>query len=251
MFGETTAIFEKELRTMVHSPGDRIARLIRPMFWLLLFGSVVKLGNIGGNINYQQFMLPGILINAIVVTAVSHGITMKWEYDVGILSRLLVAPVARTAIVLGKALSCVVKALIEGTIFLVLAWLLQIRFYPNISGVLVSAGILGIFVIGTSSFGMTLALAIKSREAYTGIVGLIATPALFASNSLYSFDQMPMWLQIVAQVNPVTYAVDSVRRLLIYQTFDPIPLLLDTAILAIFSVCMLTLAAVVYARSSH
>ena len=251
MFGETIAIFEKELRTMIHNPVDRVARLIRPMFWLLLFGSVIKLTNIAPGINYQQFMLPGILINAIVVTAVSHGITLKWEYDLGILSRLLVAPVSRTAIVLGKALSCVVKALIEGTIFLILAWVLGIKFYPGFLTALLSAGIVGVFVIGVASFGMVLAILLKSREAYVGIVGLIATPALFASNSLYNFDQMPSWLQILAEINPVTYAVDSIRRLLIYQTFDYAPLVIDVAVLVFFSLVMLAFTALIFGRSAH
>jgi len=251
MFSETVAIFEKELRTTVHNPTERIVRLIRPMLWLLLFGSVIKLVSIAPGINYQQFMLPGILINAIVVTAMSHGMTLKWEFDLGILNRMLAAPVARTAIVLGKALSCVVKGLIEGTIFLILAWVIQIKFYPEVLTVLLSAGILTIFVIGVASFGMMLAIVLKSREAYVGIVGLVATPSLFASNSLYNLNQMPRWLQILAEVNPVTYAVDFIRRLLIYQAFDSLPLLLDTAVLAFFSLIMLMLAALVFSRSSR
>ena len=251
MFGQTMAIFEKELRSMVHNPTERIVRLIRPIFWLLLFGSVFRLTSVAPGINYQQFMLPGILINAIVVTALSHGITLKWESDLGILSRLLAAPVARTSIVLGKALSCVVKGFIEGAIFLAFAWVIQIKFYVDISAILLSAGILAIFVIGVASLGMTLAIVLKTREAYVGIVGLIATPSLFASNSLYNFNQMPNWLRVISEINPVTYAVDSIRRLLVYQSFDPSPLLFDAVILGFFSLTMLVVTALIFGRSSR
>jgi len=247
MLRETLVICEKELRSMSHSPTDRILRLIRPMIWLILFGSVFKLQNVTG-VNYQQFMLPGILVNTLVVSAISHGITLKWESDLGILSRLLAAPVARTAIVLGKALSSVAKASIEGILFLIFAWFLQIKFYPEVTSSLLSAVVLSVFVIGVSSWGMILAILLKSKEAYTGVVGLIATPSLFASNSLYNLNQMPQWLQFVAELNPATYAVDSIRRLLIYRSMDPGSLAIDVAVLLFFSACSVIFTALVFSR---
>ncbi len=255
MFGKALVICEKEIRSLRHNPSERLFRLIRPMLWLLLFGSVLKVSRLASNIppglNYQQFMLPGILVNAVLVTSMSYGITLKWESDLGILSRMLVAPVRRVSIVLGKALSCVARAFVDVTVFLLLAWIIQIRFSSNIPALLSSWVVIVVFVIGISSLGMTLAMLMKSREAYTGIVSLIATPSLFASNSLYTIDQMPGWLRIVALVNPITYTVDFIRRLLIFQTFDFAPLLLDFGIVVVFSAILLSVAVVLFQRISH
>lgn len=241
-------ICEKELRSMMHNPTERLFRLIKPMLWIVLFGAVFKVVNLPSGIRYQQFMLPGILIQTTMITGLGHGITLKWESDLGILNRMLVAPVRRASIVLGKAFSSVAKALMEAAVFLTLAALIQIGFSHNPLILLLTAMIITFFVVGVSSLGMIMAVLLRTREAYTGVVGLIATPALFASNSLYNIDQMPAWLRLIAEVNPLTYAVDFARRILIYQTFDPIPLLRDAAGVGVFMAIVLFAAIVMFRK---
>jgi len=218
------------------------------MLWLLLFGSVIKMPGMTSGVDYKQFMLPGILIHTVLVTAIGHGITLKWEADVGILSRMLVAPIRRTSIVLGKALSSVAKTYMEVGVFLVLAWILGIQFHSDIFTLSFTAAVVAIFVIGISSLGMALAILLRTREAYTGVVGLVATPSLFASNSLYSLNQMPQWLRTIASVNPVTYAVDSIRRILTYGSFEATPILTDLLVTVLFSAAILACTVVVFRR---
>jgi len=94
-------------------------------------------------------------------------------------------------------------------------------------------------------------LIFRSREAYVGLVALVATPSLFASNSLYSLDQMPMWLRLIAEVNPVTYAVTAVRAAIIYNSFSLIGLLADFGAMFLFSGAMLAFAAFLFSRIGH
>jgi ABC-2 type transport system permease protein len=254
MFSETLAICEKELRSIRHNPTDRLLRLVRPLLWLVLFGSVgaslFKLTGAAAKFGYQQFILPGIMINAVLATAVNYGIVLKWEADLGILSRMLVAPIRRGAIVLGKALASVVSSFVEIAILLGAAMILKVGFGENLVGSLLSAVVIVIFVIGAASLGMLLAILLRSKEAYVGIAALIPGPALFASNSLYNLDQMPTWLRLISLANPVTYAVDLIRRTLLYGNFEPFPLITDMFAVLLFSGLVLCLTSWLFQRMS-
>lgn len=251
MIGPTFAICEKEIRSMLHDPTEILVRLFRPVLWLLVFGNVFRalsLRGISPGLDYQQFILPGVLVNAVLVMAVAHGITLRWEADIGILSRMLVAPIWRTSIVLGKALSSVAKALLESGVILVFAVIIQIKFSYDWVALLLSGVFVSIFVVGIASLGMALAILLRSREAYIGVIGLIATPSFFASNSLYGLDQMPSWLRALALVNPVTYVVDAIRRVLIFHSFDAVPVIQDTATTLLFSSAVLIFTVALFKR---
>jgi len=255
MFGEALVICEKELRSIRHNPADRLMSLFRPLLFLFVFGSVgatlFKLTGQAARLNYQQFMLPGILVNAVLATAINYGITLKWEYDLGILSRILVAPIDRWAIVLGKALASVVSAFVETAVLLTLALLIKIGFAQNVLGALMSGIVLATFVIGAASLGMMLAIILQSKEAFTGIAGLVIGPSLFASNTLYNLDQMPTWLRLISLSNPVTYAVDFIRRTLVYQVFEPTALLTDFFAVMLFTLTMLIMTSALFQRLSR
>jgi ABC-2 type transport system permease protein len=251
MIFQTFVICEKEIRSMLHDPTEILVRLLRPVLWLLLFGNVFRalsLRGISPGLDYQQYILPGVLVNAVLVMAVAHGITLRWEADVGILSRMLVAPVWRISIVLGKALSSVAKALLETSVIMIFAIIIQIKFSYDWAALLLSCVFVSIFVVGIASLGMALAILLRSREAYIGVIGLISTPSFFASNSLYGLDQMPSWLRALAVVNPVTYVVDAIRRVLIFHSFDAIPIAQDTATALLFSSAMLIFTVTIFHR---
>lgn len=255
MLGQALVICEKELRSLRHNPSERLLRLARPMLWLVLFGSVgsnlFALTGPASHVSYRQFMLPGILINAVLASAISLGITLKWEFDLGILSRMLVAPIHRMAIVLGKALASVASSFVEATVLLLLSSIIGISFYQNVPGFVLSMLIVAIFVLGAASLGMILAILLRSREAYFGVAALIAGPSLFASNSLYNLDQMPYWLRLISEANPVTYAVDFIRSTVIYQNFEPLPLVRDLFAVLCFSVVGMSLAATLFRRMTR
>jgi len=240
---------------MMHNPGDRLFQLFKPMIWLVLFGSaggaLVSLSGIASGLNYQQFMLPGILLNTVLVTSMGYGINLKWESEIGILSRILVAPVSRLSIVVGKALSSVLSSLLESAVFLILASVIQVKFSHDVLALSVSVLVIILYSIGAASLGMIFAILLRSREAYTGVVGMVSFPSLFASNSLFSLNQMPLWLRIMARLNPVTYGVDSIRRLLIYRSLDPVPLLTDILVVLVTSLLVLAIAVVLFRRLEH
>jgi len=255
MFRETLAICEKELRSIRHNPWDRLLRLVRPLFWLFVFGSVgaslFKLSGSAVKFGYQRFMLPGIMVNVVLATAVNYGIVLKWESDLGILSRLLVAPIRRIAIILGKAMASVVSSIVEIIALLLIAWVLGIGLTQSILGALLSAIVIVIFVMGAASLGMLLAIVFRNKETYTGIAALIPGQAMFVSNSLYNLDQMPTWLQVIALANPVTYAVDLIRRTTLYENFQFSPLIIDIGAVFLFTGSMLVLTSLLFQRMSQ
>jgi len=255
VFEEALVICEKELRSLMHNPTDKLIRLARPLLWLILFGSVgaglFKLTGQASKVGYQEFMLPGIMINTVLASAINYGITLKWESDLGILSRLLVAPIRRLSIVFGKALASVVSGFIEAAVLLVLAWIIRIGFAANLLGSVLSTIVLAIFIVGSASLGMMLAVILRSREAFTGIAALIAGPSLFASNSLYNLNQMPIWLRIIALINPVTYAVDFIRQTLVYEVFDPVTLAVDFFVVVLFTIVVLLATSLLFQRMTR
>jgi len=250
-FREILAICEKELRSVKHNPWDRLLHLVRPMIWLVLFGSagaaIIRFSAPAGA-SYEQFMLPGILLNTVLLTSVAYGINLKWELDLGSLSRMLVAPISRFSIVVGKALSPAFSSLFESLVFLIFASLIEVNFSHNVFALLLSASMIVLFSIGTASLGMILAVLLKSREAYTGVAGLVSLPSLFASNSLFSLNQMPVWMQVLARINPVTYGVDFVRQVLVYGSFDLLVLLKDLLIVVASTLILLTFAVALFQR---
>lgn len=243
------AIAEKEVRTLRHDPVDLLARLVTPVLWLAVFGSVLSyrlVGRIEGA-SYQQFILPGVLIQNVLFTSIVYGITLKWEADLGILDKILSMPIPRASVVLGKALGTAVRALLQMAVVLALAAGLGVAFNLNPLAILASLAVVSILVIGFTSLSMIVAMGIGSREAFMGLVGIIVFPLFFLSNSLYPLEIMPDWIRTLSEGNPVTYAADFVRVLLVYGRVE-VALLVDLLLVSGFSLAMVLGAVAMFRR---
>lgn len=241
-------IAEKEVRTLRHDPLDVLARLVTPVLWLAVFGTVLSyrlVGHIEG-VTYQQFILPGVLIQNVLFTSIVYGITLKWEADLGILDKVLSTPVPRSSIVLGKALGTSARALLQMGVVLGMAVGLGVAFNPNPLAVLASLAVVTVLVVGFTSLSMIVAMGIGSREAFLGLVGVIVFPLFFLSNSLYPLDIMPEWIRTASEANPVTYAADFVRVLMVYGRVEAV-LLIDLLVVCAFAAAT-TLGAVALFR---
>jgi ABC-2 type transport system permease protein len=151
----------------------------------------------------------------VLFVAIFSGLSVIWERDLGVTQRILVAPVARSALILGKAVGAGVRAAVQIAAVLAVVALARIhlRWTPvSVLGTL-AASLLGAMLF--SSVSMVIASAVRSREQFMGLGQLITLPLFFASTALYSVAVMPAWLQAVARANPVTYLVEVLRRLLL------------------------------------
>jgi ABC-2 type transport system permease protein len=198
-------------------PSVLLTRTAQPLLWLLVFGAAVSqvrgLGPAG--VDYQAYIVPGLIAQVVLFLAISSGLAVIWERDLGITQRIVVAPVARSAIIVGKAAGAGLRALVLVALLLVVVAVAGIPLRWSFAGVLAASGATVLGAIFFSSLAMVVASLVRSREHFMGLGQLIVLPAFFASSALYPLSLMPGWLRAVAQGNPLTYHVELLRLLLL------------------------------------
>ena len=214
---KTLTIVSLEVRKLRHDSTELVTRAVQPALWLLIFGEVFTQVRAipTGNLRYIDFMAPGILAQSVLFIAIFYGIAIIWERDLGIIHKLLVSPTPRTALVLGKALSACVRGVTQAVIIYLLALLLGVSVDWSPLSLL---GVLAAVVLGSAlfaSFSLIIACVVKTRERFMGVGQLLTMPLFFASNAIYPIAIMPVWLQYIARVNPLTYEVDALRALML------------------------------------
>jgi ABC-2 type transport system permease protein len=206
-----------ELRKLRHDHVDIFTRSVQPLLWLFIFGTALRRNSslAGGYHDYRAYLAPGVMAQAALFVAIFFGLAVIWERDVGQLQRLLATPLPRLAIVLGKAAGAATRALAQAVVLLAVIAVtgIGLRWRP-----LDVVGALVLLLLGTAGFAclsMVLAALVRTRERFMGIGQLVMMPLFFASSALYPLSIMPGWLQAIARVNPLTYEVHGIRRLLL------------------------------------
>lgn len=242
------AMVAAEVVRVRREPTVLVTRIAQPLLWLLVFGAALSgaRGLPTDGVRYQTFIVPGVLAQSVLFIAIFSGLAVVWERDLGITQRVLVTPVARSAVILGKAAGAGTRATVHVAIVLVAVALAGIEVRWSVASVL---GTLAFSALGATVFAslsMVIASAVRSREQFMGLGQLITLPLLFASNALYAVSLMPGWLQAVARVNPLTYQVEALRRMLV--GVGPDRLLVDAAVLAAVTAALVAVAARTYPR---
>jgi len=236
-----------ELQKLRHDRSELYTRAIQPALWLLIFGETfTRLRAIPtGNLPYIDYLAPGILAQSTLFMAIFYGIQIIWERDVGLLTKLLVTPTPRAALIAGKAFAAGLRALSQVIVVLLLSALLRVALTWNPLKLLgtVAAVLLGAAFFATVS--MTIAGLARSRERLMGIGQAITMPLFFASNALYPVAVMPIWLRALSTGNPLSYEVDALRGMLLGT---PSHLLLDFGVLLAALAAGITAAATLLPR---
>ncbi|MFD8377298.1 ABC transporter permease [Streptomyces sp. NPDC059679] len=206
-----------ELQKLRHDRTELYTRAVQPALWLLIFGETftrLKAIPTGGT-PYIDYLAPGIIAQSAMFIAIFYGIQIIWERDAGILTKLLVTPTPRAALITGKAFAAGVKALIQAVVVIVIAALLGVALTWNPLRLL---GVAVAVILGSAFFSclsMTIAGIVLTRDRLMGIGQAITMPLFFGSNALYPVALMPGWLQAVSTANPLSYQVDALRGLLL------------------------------------
>jgi len=206
-----------ELQKLRHDRTELYTRAVQPALWLLIFGETfTRIRAIPtGGIPYLDYLAPGIIAQSAMFIAIFYGIMIIWERDAGILTKLLVTPTPRAALIAGKAFAAGVKALVQAVVVVLIAALLGVAMTWNPLRLL---GVAVAVVLGSAFFSclsMTIAGIVLTRDRLMGIGQAITMPLFFGSNALYPVHIMPGWLQAVSKVNPLSYQVDALRGLLL------------------------------------
>ena len=221
-----------ELQKLSHDRTELFTRAVQPVLWLVVFGETFnRLHAIPtGGKSYLDFLAPGIIAQSGLFVAIFYGIQIIWERDAGVLTKLLVTPTPRSALILGKSFAAGIRAVAQVIVVLVVSLLLGVSLTDNPFRIL---GAFAIVVLGAAFFSclsMTIAGIVLKRDRLMGISQMITMPLFFASNALYPVSVMPSWLRVLSKVNPLSYEVDALRGLL---TRSPSHIWLDFLVLLI------------------
>ncbi|MGE5624848.1 MAG: ABC transporter permease [Bacillota bacterium] len=245
---QSVAVADAEVRKLVHDPLEVFTRAVQPVLWLMIFGQVM--GRLKAmpseNLPYRDFLAPGILAQSVTFIAIFYGIAAIWERDSGVLTKYLVSPAPRWALVLGKGMGSGVRSLTQATLVFLLAAVIGVHVRLEISAILGLAlfALLGSAIFAT--FSLIIACIVQTRERFMGIGQLLTMPLFFASNAIYPVALMPAWLQAIARVNPLTYLVDALRALMCAGGASIYGLGTDFAVLAVLLLVLVAAAARIY-----
>jgi ABC-2 type transport system permease protein len=221
--------------------------LFTPLLWLFIFGTALKTRvRVSGAeaVDYQLFIFPGILCMVILFTSLFFGVYIVWDRKIDFLKEVMVAPLRRTTIFLGKVLGGITDSVIESMV------ILGVGAYLGVSYTLSSLATAYVFIIllavGMVSLGLIIGSFMESPEGFGMVVSFVAFPMFFLSGALYQLEDLPSWLTVLVYLDPMTYAVDGVRGALL--GIGRFSTALDMAILLSYAAAMVLLGSYAFKR---
>jgi ABC-2 type transport system permease protein len=205
---DTTTIFRREFVTVVREPLGLVFEMGQPLLFLFLFGSLLD-GAVGAS---WQWFVPGILVMMCLTGPMSSGYNLLVELIGGSMERLMVTPVDRTALLIGRALKEMAILFAQAVLIVVLA--LPLGFELHLAGAVAGVALLVVFGVGLGSLSFVLAMrSAPSGELFYVVTQGLLFPLLLLSGVLLPTDSGPAWLRVAGDVNPVTYVVEAQRAL--------------------------------------
>src|SRR3989338_2758749 len=243
-------IVSREFKRFFRQRGRLIVTFARPILWLFVVGAgFTRLVNIPAGMNYKQFLLPGIIGMTILFSSIFSSISVVWYREFGFLREMLVAPISRTTIVMGKLLSGAALSVLQGMVLLLISPLLGMKI--TFAGFLAMVILIALLSLAITAMGLFIASFLTSLEGFNVIMNFIVLPMFFLSGALYPMNKLPEILKYFTYVNPLSYGVDAFKHILFENNGTlgaEFPLLLDIGVLILFSVIMITLASYSFER---
>jgi ABC-2 type transport system permease protein len=203
-------------RELIRFANDRIrivTMLVQPFLFLFVLGAGLQgLASAGTHgVNLKTFIYPGILAMTVMFTAMFSAASIVWDREFGFLREMMVAPVKRSSIVIGKCLGGATVAAMQGVIVLAIAGLVHVPYSLGLIVGVLALQLLLAFAI--TAFGLAVAIRIKQMQSFMGVMQMIVMPMFFISGALFPVTGLPTWLAILNRLDPVAYAVDPMRKL--------------------------------------
>lgn len=206
----------RELIRLRRMPTRIISGLAQPVLFLLVLGAglqrLVGKGGISG-VSYQEYIFPGVLAMSVITSALFSAMAIVWDREFGFMREMLVAPVSRSALVLGKAVGGGSVAVAQGIVLIVLAPLVGVHLTAlKVLGLL---GALVLLAFAMTALGIVLASRMRRTESFQMVMALVLQPMIFLSGAIFPLNRLPGWLAVPCRLNPATYGVDLARRALL------------------------------------
>jgi ABC-2 type transport system permease protein len=249
-------------RELIRFASDRMriaTSLVQPLLFLFVLGSGLQTLSAASThgVDLKTFIYPGILCISVMFTAMFSAASIVWDREFGFLREMMVAPIRRSSIVIGKCLGGATVAGFQGVIVLCLAGAVDVPYDP-----LLILGIFGLQLLlafAITAFGIMVAARIKQMQSFMGVMQMVVMPMFFLSGALYPVSGLPSWLAVLNRIDPLTYAVDPMRRLVFShlhvsaaarQALDPgvtwwgwrLPAVLEAGVVLALGLVMLAIA---------
>jgi ABC-2 type transport system permease protein len=235
------ALWYRETKVFLRERSRVISSIINPLLWLLIIGGGLGSAVSFSGINYQTFIYPGILIQTALFSSVFFGVYIVWDKKIDFMKEVLVAPMRRTSIFVGKILGGSTDTLLQVLILFVIGFLFMIGgIMPGLKltpfSVLVSLAFLLVTTVGLVSVGLIIGSQMESPEGFQLIISFLIFPLFFLSGALFPITNLPGWLAPLILANPVTYAVDGIRGVM--MGISRFNLLFDFTLVCLFALIM-------------
>ncbi|WP_152412822.1 ABC transporter permease [Nitrolancea hollandica] len=214
-FSAIYMLWYRDLLRFFRDKSRIIGSLAQPILFLFVFGAGLSptMGSLGGDksdLNYLQFIFPGIISMTILFTAIFGAVSIIWDREFGFLKEMLVAPVPRWSLAVGKALGGSTTSMLQGIIMLIFAPVVGVSI--NLRVVLELIPLMFILAFALSGMGLFIAARMKSMEGFQLIMNFLMFPLFFLSGALFPLNNIPGWLMVLTRINPATYGVDAIRK---------------------------------------
>ena len=246
------SLWLREIKRFIRDRTRVVTSFVQPVLWLVIFGAafasrfVLPVG-----LNYQQVLLPGIIGQTLLFTALFMGISVIWDKEFGFMKEILVAPVSRFTIFIGKMVGDSTDAFIQGIIVFVIGLIIGIPVSPIT--LLYALPVMLLITFGLVSIGLTIASFLNNYEGFGAIQTFVNLPLFFLSGALFLLKggSLPRWLTDIAVWNPLTYGVDALRHVTLGNAWVPFQiqsLWFDIGIIAVFDVIMIAIGTWAFSR---
>jgi ABC-2 type transport system permease protein len=256
-------------RELIRFRRDRlrtITSLIQPLLFLLVLGtglSSLAQGSLPSGVDFKTFIYPGVLAMTVLFTAIFSAASIVWDREFGFLREMLVAPVSRASIVIGKCLGGATIATMQGIIILALAGLAGVPYDPVLMLTLTGEMLLLAFTL--TAFGVMMAARITQFQAFMALTQMLVMPLFFLSGALYPLHGLPTWLSVLTRIDPLTYVVGPMRHAVFsHLNLDPaamgalspsitwlgwpVPIMLSLGIVAAMGLAMMGVAIATFSK---
>jgi ABC-2 type transport system permease protein len=239
----------REMKRFLRAKSRIIGMLAMPLMFLAFMGfgfSGISIPGASGNVNYIHFLVPGIIGMGMLFTSMFAGISVLWDREFGFLKEIMVAPVNRVSIVLGRIAGGATTAVLQGFILLLISIAAGFTI-PSAYSLLLAVVFMVLIATTFIGLGLVFASKMKDMQGFNLIMNFIIFPLFFLSGALFPLDNLPAFIRTISYIDPLTYGIDGLRASLI--SFSTFTMAFDFVVLFIFSAVMVFLGTYFFEKS--
>jgi len=224
---EISALTMRWVRRLSREKFSMLFTLVQPMlFWLIFFGNLFQRAadvQVTQAPNYISFLAAGVVVMTVLNNGLAGGVDLLFDKENGFLERLMSTPINRTSVVLSRFLFVTTITCLQVLVILGVAWFFGVEAATGLPGIAVILMISMLFGVGLTAISMALAFSVKSHGDFFSVLGFLSLPMIFLSSALVPLQAMPAWMSFLAKFNPMTWAIDAVRPLILSGWAEALP----------------------------